>query len=84
MTVRRSGYRAPGWSRTPKPERRRQCPVGAVRRGRVHRRSAPLAGGYYNYPLIRLSGLWLEDVGFLQGQPFEVEVSRGKLVIRTV
>lgn len=35
-------------------------------------------------PLIRLSGLWLEDVGFLQGQPFEVGVSRGRLVIRTV
>jgi len=31
-----------------------------------------------------LSGLWLEDAGFLIGQRFEIEVSAGRLVLRTV
>jgi hypothetical protein len=31
-----------------------------------------------------LSGLWLEDAGFLIGQRFEIEVSEGGLVLRTV
>jgi hypothetical protein len=43
-----------------------------------------LESGYVDYPLIRLSGRWLDDAGFLQGQAFEVEVSEGKLVLRVV
>jgi hypothetical protein len=31
-----------------------------------------------------LTGLWLEDVGFLQGQELEVEVAEGRLVLTTV
>ena len=33
---------------------------------------------------VRLTGLWLEDVGFLQGQVFEVEVGERRLVLTTV
>ena len=45
---------------------------------------AAVAPGYFDYPKICLTGLWLEDAGFLLGQPYEIEVSRGKLVLRTV
>jgi hypothetical protein len=55
-----------------------------VRRARVHRKSHRLEGGYFDYPKICLTGLWLEDAGSLLGQPYEIEVSRGKLVLRTV
>jgi hypothetical protein len=30
------------------------------------------------------NGAGMEDAGFLQGQPYEIQVSRGKLVLRTV
>jgi hypothetical protein len=43
-----------------------------------------LESGYVDYPMVRLSGRWLDDAGFLQGQGFEVEVSEGKLVLRAV
>jgi hypothetical protein len=50
----------------------------------VHRKSRPLVSGYFNYPKVCLTGLWLEDAGFLQGQPFEVEVAEGRLVLTAV
>ena len=34
--------------------------------------------------IVCLTGLWLEEAGFLLGQPYEIEVARGKLVLRTV
>lgn len=69
---------------SPKLARRRKSAVGTVRRAKVHARTCRLESGYVDYPLIRLSGRWLDDAGFLQGQRFEVEVSEGKLVLRTV
>jgi hypothetical protein len=81
--VRESAYQC-RWSRPLRKPPRRRSSLGTVRRARVHRKSHELAAGHFDYPMVRLTGLWLEDAGFLQGQPYEVEVSRGKLVLRTV
>lgn len=81
---RPSGYRDFYLIRSPKPAPKRASPVGTVRRARVHTRTCRLESGYKDYPLIRLSGRWLDDAGFLQGRGFEVEVSNGKLVLRVV
>jgi hypothetical protein len=58
--------------------------VGTVRRARGHRKSHRLESGYFDYVKICLTGLWLEDAAFLQGQRYEVEVPRGELVARTL
>ena len=81
---RPSGYRDFYLIRSPKPSPKRASPVGTVRRARVHTRTCRLESGYKDYPMIRLSGRWLDDAGFLQGQAFEVEVSEGRLVLRAV
>jgi hypothetical protein len=84
LPPRRSGYRDLYLIRSPKPSPKRASPVGTVRRARVHTRTCRLESGYKDYPLIRLSGRWLDDAGFLQGQGFDVEVSEGRLVLRVV
>jgi hypothetical protein len=40
--------------------------------------------GKFDDPKVCLSGLWLEDAGCLTGRRFEIEVSEGRLVLRTV
>jgi hypothetical protein len=37
---------------------------------------------YQRLPMLRLTGKWLARAGFPIGQPIEVEVRRGKLIIR--
>ncbi len=81
---RPSGYRDLYLIRSPQPAPKRASAVGTVRRARVHTRTRRLASGYMDFPMIRLSGRWLDEAGFLQGQEFEVEVSESKLVLRAV
>lgn len=64
--------------------RRRKSPLGTTRRGRVHGRSRVLASGHRSYPRVNLSGDWLGDAGFPLGQQYEVNVERGRLVVRAV
>jgi hypothetical protein len=63
---------------------RRESTLGKVLRATVHRRPRQLADGRKDYPKVCLSGVWLEDAGFLIGRRYEVEVSEGQLVLRTV
>ena len=58
--------------------------MGTVRRARGHRKSHRLESGYFDYPKICLTGLWLEDAAFLLDQRYEVEGPRGELVPRTL
>lgn len=58
--------------------------MGRRQRATVHKRPRQLADGKFEYPKVCLSGLWLEDAGFLIGQRFEIEISEGRLVLRTV
>ncbi|UYA58692.1 type I toxin-antitoxin system SymE family toxin [Pectobacterium colocasium] len=44
---------------------------------------APNGGKKPPSPQLKLSGKWLEDLGFNTGQPVIVTVERGKLVIET-
>ena len=49
------------------------------------RRAGTVSGRWYGTgaePFLRLSGRWLRAAGFPLGQGFEVEVRRGRLVIR--
>lgn len=71
---RRPAYRA----------KRRKSPLGTTRRGRVHGRSRILASGHHSYPQLNLSGDWLAAAGFPLGQRYEVDVERGRLVVRAV
>jgi toxic protein SymE len=64
--------------------KRRKSPLGTTRRGRVHGRSRILASGHQKYPQVNLSGDWLEAAGFPLGQRYEVDVERGRLVLRAV
>ena len=64
--------------------KRQKSPVGTTRRGRVHGRSRILASGHQKYPQVNLSGDWLGAVGFPLGQHYEVDVERGRLVVRAV
>jgi hypothetical protein len=34
--------------------------------------------------MVCLTGYWLEDAGFPYGQPFQVKVEEGRLVLKTV
>ena len=83
IVPRRSGYRYPAPRPFPKP-RRRKSSVGRRLRATVHKRPRQLSRGKKEYPKVCLSGRWLEDAGFLIGQRFEIEVSEGRLVLRTV
>lgn len=83
IVPRRAGYQGPFRSPERKPRRRRSS-VGRRLRATVHKRPRQVADGKFEYPKVCLSGLWLEDAGFLIGQRFEIEVSEGRLVLRTV
>jgi hypothetical protein len=76
-------YRFPAPRRARQP-RRRKSSVGRRLRATVQKRPRQLADGKFDYPKLCLSGLWLEDTGFLIGQRYEIEVSEGRLVLRTV
>lgn len=83
VVPRRGSYRGPFRPPERKPRRRRSS-VGRRLRATVHKRPRRLSDGKFDYPKVCLSGLWLEDAGFLIGQRFEIEVSEGRLVLRTV
>ena len=83
IVPRRSGYRYPGPRRVRK-SRRRKSAVGSRLRATVHKRPRLLADGKKDYPKLCLSGLWLEDAGFLIGQRYEIQVSEGRLMLQTV
>jgi hypothetical protein len=38
----------------------------------------------FRFPMLRLSGNWLEDAGFRTGDPIAVEVQDGRLIIEAV
>ncbi|MDK2659623.1 SymE family type I addiction module toxin [Cupriavidus consociatus] len=59
--------------------------VRNIKTGRTH---FPVVPGRSNnftglraIPWIRLQGAWLEEAGFLVGQPLKVEVQRKRLII---
>lgn len=56
-----------------------------VRRGKLHGQYQALANHWNrgrNVPWLNVRGLWLEDAGFKVGDPIEIIVSKGKLVIK--
>ena len=65
-----------------------QAMVATRRRPRFNERGHRLATihevekRYERVPMLRLTGKWLAQAGFLIGQPIEIEVKRGKLIIR--
>lgn len=63
---------------------RRENPAGTTRRHQVqYKGRARRRGGVYP-PMVCLTGYWLEDAGFPYGQPFQVKVEEGRLVLKTV
>jgi toxic protein SymE len=58
-----------------------------IRRGKLHGRYQLLSNHWHggrNVPWLNIRGLWLEDAGFKVGDPIEIAVSNGKLVIKKV
>ena len=57
----------------------------ALRRGKLHGQyrtsSNPCSRGR-NVPWLNVSGLWLENAGFNVGDPIEIMVSKGKLIVK--
>lgn len=58
-----------------------------VRRGKLHGRYQEVSNHWQNgrdVPWLNVRGLWLEDAGFNVGDPIEITVTKGKLVVRKV
>lgn len=62
----------------------------AIRRAKVHGRCQEVyklypdgRSGYREVPLLRIGGLWMEKVGFKVGDPIEIKVVDGSLVIKS-
>jgi toxic protein SymE len=62
-----------------------------IRLAKVHGRSQEVQNlypdgrsGYRAVPWLRMGGLWMEKLGFKVGDPIEVRVQRGKLVIKKI
>ncbi|QHS58029.1 SymE family type I addiction module toxin [Chitinophaga agri] len=56
-----------------------------IRHGKLHGQYQALANHWNrgrNVPWLNVRGLWLEDAGFRVGDPIEIIVSKGKLVIK--
>lgn len=57
----------------------------SIRRGKLHGQYRALSNhwnGGRNLPWLNVSGLWLEEAGFRVGDPIEIKVSNGKLIIK--
>ncbi|GAA3956504.1 type I addiction module toxin, SymE family [Chitinophaga oryziterrae] len=62
-----------------------------IRLAKVHGRSQEVQNiygddrsGYRAVPWLRMGGLWMEKLGFKVGDPIEVRVGHGKLVIKKI
>jgi toxic protein SymE len=62
-----------------------------IRLAKVHGRNQEVQklypdgrSGYRAVPWLRMGGLWMEKLGFKVGDPIEVRVQRGKLVIKKI
>lgn len=52
-----------------------------TRKAKLQQKYRSLSYGSKFVPELRLSGVWLEELGFIGGQKLDVNISRGKLVI---
>ncbi|AWK40507.1 type I addiction module toxin, SymE family [Photorhabdus laumondii subsp. laumondii] len=62
---------------------RRSYKVGYART-RHEDRSTGMTRYYSQHPSLHLKGNWLEEAGFATGQPVQVSVEHGQLIIRLV
>jgi len=56
-----------------------------TRRCKVHSRYQPVSDHWHggrHVPWLRIGGLWLEKIGFKVGDPIEITVKGGQLIIK--
>ncbi|PSL17789.1 SymE family type I addiction module toxin [Chitinophaga ginsengisoli] len=57
----------------------------ALRRGKLHGRYQTLSKHWHggrNVPWLNVRGLWLEEAGFNVGDPIDIIVGKGKLIVK--
>jgi len=58
-----------------------------IRHGKLHGQYQEVSNHWKkgrNVPWLNVRGLWLEDAGFNVGDPIEITVTKGKLVVKKV